>query len=314
MGDQAEEIERLKSEINHLKEINAHNEVYKEKFIDVIGKLSDLPSSTPSDKNNDAASSEIEDSIQGSEKLLNSADLIISSVVSTFKEMPAQAQQEVSKIREEGSSLIRRLELLEKRCDRTSSDAIYAINTLHELQQYQMIDQLLVHGLSKDFPRNSRGKIKNGREFSKFMAKKLKQLLPSVDYSEEEILHSISVSHPMQSRKNPANIMAIVKFSNRDMRNAIFFAKRDLKGSKVAITEHLTQNTQERLAEVKKLFGKHNVWTSQVKVKALVHHQTFVIPTIAFAYELKDWADNRATEPFAHANGFVYHPAPADDE
>ena len=91
----------------------------------------------------------------------------------------------------------------------------------------------------------------------------------------------------------------------------IFFAKKDLKGSKIAITEHLTQNTQERLAEVKKLFGKNNVWTSQVKVKARVNHQRFVIPTIAYAYELKDWADKRATEPFAHPNGNVYA---ADDD
>ena len=78
------------------------------------------------------------------------------------------------------------------------------------------------------------------------------------------------------------------------MRNTIFFAKKDLKGKGVAITEHLSQDTLKKLSKAKELFGKHNVWTSQTKVKALVHHRTYHITSIGYAYRLQDWADHQA--------------------
>ena len=156
-----------------------------------------------------------------------------------------------------------------------------------------MIDQLLVHGL-KDFPVDEKGRIVKGRRFSIYMAEKFKALLPLKE-SRAEILSCISVSHTIRSRKNKANLIAIVKFSNRDMRNIIFYAKKSLKGSKIAITEHLTPATLDLLNTTKKLFGRSDVWTSQTKVKVRVYERTYTIKSHDDAYSLKQWATNNNT-------------------
>ena len=154
-----------------------------------------------------------------------------------------------------------------------------------------MIDQLLVHGLH-DFPKDKDGFIEKGRAFSQYMAGKIKSLLPSLKPTKEQILSCISVSHPIKSKKNPKNLIALVKFSNRDMRNMIFFAKRELKGTKISITEHLTPLSLEILNAAKKEFGRENVWSSQTKVKTKVLGRTYILRSVDDVYGLKQWATN----------------------
>ena len=126
------------------------------------------------------------------------------------------------------------------------------------------------------------------------MAEKIKTSLPDLKCTKEQILSCISVSHPIKSKKNPNNLISLVKFSNRDMRNNIFFAKRGLKGSNISITEHLTPLSLDILNAAKKEFGRDNVWSSQTKIKTKVCGRTYHLRCIDDVYGLKHWVESGA--------------------
>ena len=139
--------------------------------------------------------------------------------------------------------------------------AAYTIR-LDEIEQYMRLYALLIHGLD-DVP------VKTyGVEFSEYVLKKLQSLLPSI--ANKLKLEDIDVSHPLPTKKKS---IVIVKFVRRDIRNMIFYGKRELKNSrsKVSITEHLTKRNLWLMDEAKKIVGYKNVWSSQCTVFALVN-------------------------------------------
>ena len=303
VSNEAEEIMRLKQEVSRLQEENSQKDVYKTKFISFIGKLSSLQSST--ELNNDQIkvvdnniSAEHTDTASSTpsndENLLANADDIITNVVNSFQNLSFESQQQVKSITEDGSSFLQRVEVLEQRCAHAESNAKYALSKALEIEQYLKIDQLLVHGLNpKDFPRDEKGYIKKGRAFSSYMAEIIKtRVLPDHAITKEQILSCISVSHPIKSRKNANNLISLVKFSNRDMRNTIFFAKKALKGSNIAITEHLTPLSLDILNAAKKEFGRNNVWSSQTKIKAKVCGRSYILRSLEDVFGLKQWEVN----------------------
>ena len=241
-GSEGDELEALKKENARLRNSNEQNEVFKQKYIEVIATLTNLPtvSTTTATTSN--------------EELLNKADDIVSDVVSSFPNLPPQNQVQLQEIGNEGASFLKRIEALEQSNAHNSANARYALSELEMIKQYLKIEHLLVHGL-KDFPVNKWGNIVKGREFSEYIAGKFKELL-SLTVTKSQILSCISVSHVIRSYKNPKNLIALVRFSNRDMRNMIFFSKKSLKGTAVSITEHLTPYTQQVLTAAKKTFGK----------------------------------------------------------
>ena len=274
MSQIEEELQSLKIENARLQKENQEKDIYRQKYVDVIGKLNNL-------SNSDTAH-------DGEEHLLNNADKVVDDVVSSYATLPDEEKKEVTKLGAEGTTFLKRLETVEQMAAHNQSNARYALNEVEEVKQYLKKDQLLVHGL-KDFPRNHKGYIKNGRPFSEYMAGKFKDLLPDLKESKEEILRCISISHVITSYNNPSNIIALVKFSICDMRNTIFFSKRSLKGSGIAITEHLTPATQEILTTAKKLFGKHNSWTNQCKVKVFLGGKRYSMKSVDDCYNLQDW-------------------------
>ena len=171
-NDEAAEIKRLRDEITTLHKENCQNKIFKEKYIDVIGKLSNLNASRSAASNDDMSREApgISNTINNSEKLIDNAENILTDVVTSFKLLPPEAQHEVNVISEEGSSFLQRLKVLEQKCAHTESNAKYALSKVHEFEQYLKIDQLLVHDL-KDFPRDGKGYIKKGRPVSTWQKK-----------------------------------------------------------------------------------------------------------------------------------------------
>ena len=185
-------------------------------------------------------------------------------------------------------AFLERLEANERKTNLNYENINYAINELEDVKQYIKVENLVCHGLD-DYPTDRNGYIVKGRKFSEYMARKFKALLP-LTQTYEQILSCISVAHTITGYKNPKNVMALVRFSNRDMRNVIFFAKKHLKGSNVSITEHLTPWTQGVLSKAKDLFGKQNAWTNQTKVKVSVGGFKYTMKSKQDCEELKKWA------------------------
>ena len=136
------------------------------------------------------------------------------------------------------------------------------INELEDLKQYGMKNSLIIEGLD-DIPSN-----KHGLDFSIYVLDKLQELIPSA--ADTLKIEDIDTSHPLPSKKKTR---VIVKFVRRDIKNYIFFKKRELKNSplKIVITEHLSPRNLWLLAEVRAMVGWRNAWSSQCVVFALVN-------------------------------------------
>ena len=116
-----------------------------------------------------------------------------------------------------------------------------------------------------------------GLEFSKYVIRKLKELLPSI--ADKISVEDIDVSHPLPPTKVKKSTRVICKFVRRDIKNLVFYAKRDLKGSplKITIAEHLSSFNLWLLEQVRTLVPFRNTWTSQCVVFALVNGRKVAI-------------------------------------
>ena len=141
---------------------------------------------------------------------------------------------------------------------------------LNNIEQQMRKNSLLVHGL-KDIPKKT-----YGVEFSKYVIEKLKELLPTI--ADELKVEDVDVSHPLPTKSN-AKSCVIVKFVRRDIKNLIFYNKRELKKCplKIAITEHLTGQNLWYLDEARSMVGFNNAWSSQCIVYALVNGKKVAI-------------------------------------
>lgn len=68
-----------------------------------------------------------------------------------------------------------------------------------------------------------------------------------------------------QSDKRPI----IVKFTSYQPRDAIWRAKRALKGTGIVITESLTKHRQAIFKTAREKYGKHNCWTADGRIYAI---------------------------------------------
>ena len=130
---------------------------------------------------------------------------------------------------------------------------------LNNLDQHSRLLNLLIHGLT-GIPtgENSKGVV-----FSEWVARQINRLLP--DLAETITAQHISVAHPLPTRSSSAKSCIIVRFVRRDIRNLLFYRKRDLKGSGVSFSEHLTTANLELYNEARKL-NNAITWTSQCKI------------------------------------------------
>ena len=103
----------------------------------------------------------------------------------------------------------------------------------------------------------------------------MKELFPSI--ADRIKLEDIDVSHPLPTKGTKSCV--IVKFVRRDIKNLVFFEKKNLKNSplKLSITEHLTARNLWYLDEARKIVGFKNAWSSQCVVYALVNQKKVAI-------------------------------------
>ena len=291
----AEEIiKNLQEQLLHEQQENNKNKAFRTKYVEVINKLSKLQPSN-AELNIETGNTSTDENTEN--VLIEKGDSILDNVVSSFKEYPTDKKAEVHQLSNEGSQFIRRIQELEQNCAIAAYNAKLALNKVEDMAQYLKIDHLCVHGL-RDIPLK-----KTGLDFSKYVSEKLEEILPLSDLNltAEKILNCISVSHPIKSRKNPNNLIVLIKFSNRDIRNKIFYAKRALKGTNISITEHLTPATLELLSFAKNEFGRDCVWTNQTKVIVKIRDNKYTLRNIDDVDRLKSHICN-----VQHGSG---HPA-----
>ena len=112
----------------------------------------------------------------------------------------------------------------------------------------------------------------NNWDFITATVNELNCLFPSLN----GIVHPIHIddAHPLSKHS------VIVKFSNRWVKNAIIKFKRDLVGTGLIVTEHLTPHTIELVAAAEKIVGSNsNVWVHNTLVFARVGDTRYSIRT-----------------------------------
>ena len=144
-----------------------------------------------------------------------------------------------------------------------NNNLIKISNDAEDVRQYMQLNTLLIHGM-KNLP------DKNGIEFSEHVLEELKRLFPMC--AKYLVPGVIDTSHPLPTRSGKKSVV-IVKFVQRDIRNLLFFNKRELKGNRdgIAITEHLTGRNLALLGQVRDVFGYKNAWTSKCKIYVLIN-------------------------------------------
>ena len=60
--------------------------------------------------------------------------------------------------------------------------------------------------------------------------------------------------------------MVIIRFVRRVVRNNVFFKRRNLKGTSISISDHLTRSNFRLFEQAKAAFGYENTWTSMSKI------------------------------------------------
>ena len=182
----------------------------------------------------------------------------VSDKVSTASENRV-FQTKLGKIEKEITQNNNALNTLGERWDH-AMELIYNYSCrLDHIEQYSRLYSLLILGLT-NIPTGFEDK---GLVFSDWVAKQINKLLPNLP--EKITVQHIDVSHPLPTRSSTAKSCIIVKFCRRDIRNMLFYKKRELKGTGVSFSEHLTPANLELYKEAQKLEGA-TTWTSQCKI------------------------------------------------
>ena len=77
----------------------------------------------------------------------------------------------------------------------------------------------------------------------------------------------LEYAHVLPTKSNKKSVV-LVKFRNRFAKYDVYDNRFNLKGTGVAVTEHLTSANLQLLSDTKKAIGFSNVWTSQTKILA----------------------------------------------
>ena len=134
---------------------------------------------------------------------------------------------------------------------------------MDDMQQYSRRTCLLIHGMKEERNENCEGLVKT------VVNEKLKAGLDTKD---------IGRTHRLGKRKpdgKPRPI--IVRFLSYRQRAKVFALKKNLKGSKIVITENLTKQRYSLLQKCNEVFEKTNVWSydGRINVKLDTQIKTF---------------------------------------
>lgn len=117
---------------------------------------------------------------------------------------------------------------------------------LENLEQNTKINLLRIYGI----PENNDGNL----------MQKVKETLESkLEVKDVTLEHCYRIGQKTNNKNKPRAV--VIKFSNTQQRNMVFFNKKLLKGSKIIIMEELVKSKHELLTLAKEKLGKGNVWT-----------------------------------------------------
>ena len=126
-------------------------------------------------------------------------------------------------------------------------------------KQYSMLNNVLVHGFSS---------VPNlyGIDFIYSIVEKLNELFPSLP---GPILPcQIDDAHPLRTRNKNSKKVVIIRFSNRWMKDILMNCRRDLEGTGLMLTEHLTDFTQKLRSDTAEIIGAVNTSVYKTRVYA----------------------------------------------
>ena len=131
-----------------------------------------------------------------------------------------------------------------------------------ESDQYSRKNSLIIKGY-KYLPNM------NNWDFVQATANELNYLFPSLNGP----IHPIHIddAHPLNKHT------VIVKFSNRWVKTEVLKCKRDLEGSGLTVTEHLTPHTLELVKSAGKIVGPNNIWVYNTLVFARYENTRYSI-------------------------------------
>ncbi|KAJ8956471.1 hypothetical protein NQ317_008613 [Molorchus minor] len=92
-----------------------------------------------------------------------------------------------------------------------------------------------------------------------------------------EIMSCYRIGNVKAGSKKPRPIM--LKFMSSYHRNIVFYNKKNLKGSKLTVSEDLTNTRYKLLLKTKDKIGKDNVWSQDGNIHIKYNGQKYVIKT-----------------------------------
>lgn len=173
---------------------------------------------------------------------------VLRELTSDSRFLEVLADKLVNKILDHVSSHIEnlkdRIDELEKKVNIVESEKKNATTKCEQLEQHAKLKQLRIYGIPENTGENLKMTVDNIFN-SKLNLKNMKM----------DDCYRIGTSTDNKTRP------VIVKFENMQQRNMVYFNKKKLKGSKIAITEELVKSTYELLLFAKENIGKDKVWT-----------------------------------------------------
>ena len=147
---------------------------------------------------------------------------------------------------------------------------------INDIKQYIKIENLLLH----KFPLPPKGYT--SLQYSQYVADLLNKYLPQLPVKVK--WEYISTAHTLPTKSKKSNVI-IVRFCNRNIRDAIFKAKHFLP-KHLAITEHLTEMNLAVLKKAQELFGYSYIHTDNCKVLINLYGKAYKVSTINEVHKL----------------------------
>lgn len=125
------------------------------------------------------------------------------------------------------------------------------LNKINDIEQKSKLSELRVFGINEEKEEDLKMKL-----MDIFSTKLGVQNL--------QVENCFRIGPLKRNMKNPRPVF--VKFTSLIDRDAVFYNKKKLKGTKLAITEELIKQRYELLRQAKEEFGKECVWTKSGKI------------------------------------------------
>ena len=170
-------------------------------------------------------------------------------------------------IRHEATAAYSNITILEDRVSALDNSHNNLAFQLNSIEQYLKEWNILIHGLQNLPVRPSDPEGRNSYEFIfiEHICQVLNELLGDKLYKQ---LHpnDIERAHILYQGTKQGKPVVIVRFVRRVVRNNVFFCRKNLKGTKVSISDHLSKHNLSVLKEAKRVFGPDNTWSSMSKI------------------------------------------------